>query len=391
MIYLLKMELGIAKKRKSVMFQGVHTEIEKKLSLNPYYTIEIDNANYIKYILDNISTSNSGTKFVLVDDNNEHDLKVKDGYYSVDFESKIINVEILSDLIRINNTDLELLKRYLNFVNQEINRIRLIRDNIQYYIYYQNSWNFLDGSPKRSLNSVFIDSKVKKELLDNINTFMSEKELYLKLGIPYKYNVLFYGIPGTGKTSFISAIASEINYDIAIIPSKNLEINNDTELILALSKIPKNCILLIEDVENICKTINLTSILDGINVKQGLITFMTSNITNMNNILSINHRGPTNNPLIRPCRIDYNIEFTWAKKNEIINMYNRYYQSFNDNNSALEFYNKVRHFKLTISLLQEFFFKFRSVEELFLNINEFKIKSKKYYPNGDGYSSSYLS
>ena len=53
----------------------MYTEIEKKLSLNPYYTIEIDNANYIKYILDNISTSNSGTKFVLVDDNNEHDLK----------------------------------------------------------------------------------------------------------------------------------------------------------------------------------------------------------------------------------------------------------------------------------------------------------------------------
>jgi SpoVK/Ycf46/Vps4 family AAA+-type ATPase len=378
-----QMEYSTLKKRKTV-------SILEDLNLDSVYSIEINEVNIIKYISDKIAESNTGTKFILDLDNN---LKIKDGYYSLNYNLNTIQIEVSQDMIKISNLNLTVLKEYIDNVQTELHRIRLIRPTIKYYIYYEKSWNFLEGSPKRSLSSIFINNKKKSELLSNIKIFLQEKELYLKLGIPYKYNILFYGLPGTGKTSFITAIASDINYDIAIMSSKNLDLTDETQIIIALSKLPQNCILLIEDVENISKSINITSLLDGINVKQGLITFMTSNIIDINNILTVNNNDQVNNPLVRPCRVDYSLDFTWAKKNEIIEMFNKFYnnliRTLNSNltnNLDNDFYQQVKHIKLTISLLQEFFFKYRSIEEVFLNIKELKVLSEKYYPQNSGYS-----
>ena len=221
----------------------------------------------------------------------------------------------------------------------------------------------------------------KTEIITNLNNFLSEKTLYAKLGIPYKYNILFHGLPGTGKTSFVTAIATELNYDVAFLPSKSGDIKNDKQLIIALSKLPKNCLLLIEDVEIMSKDINLTSILDGTAIRSGLIIIMTSNVKDKNNILSFNHKNSSNNPLIRPCRIDYSLSFTWAKKKEIIEIFNNFY-SFNDDDMYAEnFYKEVKNTKLTICLLQDFFFKYRSREEIFENIPKLKELSNQYYPN----------
>ena len=132
---------------------------------------------------------------------------------------------------------------------------------------------------------------------------------------------------------------------------------------------------MIEDVENILSNINLTAVLDGICVKQGLITFMTSNITNSNNLLVNNHKTSNNNPLIRPFRIDYKLEFTWAKKNQIIEMFSKFYSD----ELALEFYDQIKSNRITISLLQEFFFQYRNADELFLNIQNLKERSKSLY------------
>ena len=54
---------------------------------------------------------------------------------------------------------------------------------------------------------------------------------------------------------------------------------------------------------------------------------------------------------------------------------------------ALKFFEQIKTLKLTISLLQEFFFKNRTADKLFLNLENLKEKSKKLYPDS---SSSYM-
>ena len=76
---------------------------------------------------------------------------------------------------------------------------------------------------------------------------MDSKEEYNTLGIPWKRNYLLEGPPGTGKTSLIFSLASEFNLEIFII---NLGPKvDDSVFMTAVSNLPNNAILLLEDVD----------------------------------------------------------------------------------------------------------------------------------------------
>ena len=76
---------------------------------------------------------------------------------------------------------------------------------------------------------------------------MSSKEEYIRKGIKYKRNYLLHGPPGTGKTSFITSIASKYDLDVFMI---NLNTNiNDIVFMKIISKLPERSLLVLEDVD----------------------------------------------------------------------------------------------------------------------------------------------
>ena len=60
----------------------------------------------------------------------------------------------------------------------------------------------------------------KEKLLSMVDDFFNPetRELYLSFGMPYKHIIMLYGVPGSGKTSTITAIASHFDCDIYTIP-----------------------------------------------------------------------------------------------------------------------------------------------------------------------------
>jgi hypothetical protein len=136
---------------------------------------------------------------------------------------------------------------------------------------------------KRPIETVFLNKELKQTLLDDIDTFLNSSDKYDQHGIPYKRNYLLEGHPGTGKSSLVGAIASMLNYDVAIIKLDS----PDIKLEHVLHEIPDKCILLIEDIQHCFPSYNgfnggvsvdaILNILDGIYHKRGLLTFMTLN------------------------------------------------------------------------------------------------------------------
>ena len=71
-------------------------------------------------------------------------------------------------------------------------------------------------SNKTFSNIVFTN---KQEVISRIDYFINNKAMYDKVGIPYTLGMLFQGPPGTSKTSTIKSIANYMKRHIVIIPT----------------------------------------------------------------------------------------------------------------------------------------------------------------------------
>jgi chaperone BCS1 len=68
------------------------------------------------------------------------------------------------------------------------------------------------------------------------------------LGIPYRRGYLLYGPPGSGKSSFIQALAGELGYNICLLNLSEPGLTDD-RLNHLLGNTPERSILLLEDVD----------------------------------------------------------------------------------------------------------------------------------------------
>lgn len=108
------------------------------------------------------------------------------------------------------------------------------------------SSNVIGQKMKRSLSSIFTKDSVHIELFNSIKSFIDNKDIYKKLNYPYNYCALLYGAPGSGKTSTILAIASELKRDVQYI---NISQTSISEVLKTLNDNPNGSIYVFEDID----------------------------------------------------------------------------------------------------------------------------------------------
>lgn len=170
-------------------------------------------------------------------------------------------------------------------------------------------WTSFGSRPQRPLASVYMDGDMQNELLQDCKHFLTDRAIYTKLGRPYKRVVCLHGPPGTGKTSLVTAIASELDKDLAIC---NVDSLRDDTFIELMSRLPNNAILLFEDVDAMFKKresnertgmtfSTLLNSLDGVLHPDGALIFMTTN-----------HLDKLDAALHRPGRVDRLVEVPYS-------------------------------------------------------------------------------
>ncbi|WWC71236.1 uncharacterized protein I206_105189 [Kwoniella pini CBS 10737] len=109
-------------------------------------------------------------------------------------------------------------------------------------------WYRSNTRPSRPWDSVILPGDTKEELLRDMQEFLKEREFYKQRGLPWRRGYLFYGVPGSGKSSFIAALASKLQFDIYSINLGGKSVDDD-KLHGLLQACPSNCILLMEDID----------------------------------------------------------------------------------------------------------------------------------------------
>lgn len=170
----------------------------------------------------------------------------------------------------------------------------------------------------RKLDTVILPDGIAEALLADAQAFLSSGDWYRSVGIPWHRGYLFYGIPGSGKTSVAAALAGELRLDLYLLNIGAPGMDDD-RLSQLMGEIRPGSIVLMEDVDctfparegsdSASRRVTLAGLLnclDGVQSQEGSMIFMTTNF-----------RERLDTALLRPGRADVQVEFGTATASQV--------------------------------------------------------------------------
>ncbi|KAH7326897.1 P-loop containing nucleoside triphosphate hydrolase protein [Rhizoctonia solani] len=206
-------------------------------------------------------------------------------------------------------------------------------------------WRWNGARQKRPMSSIVLEPGVKDMLLTDAKDFLRSEDWYAERGIPFRRGYLLHGVPGSGKTSLIHALAGELGLDIYVV-SLNMKGMSDNTLANLMGRIPQRCILLLEDLDaaftrgtnrdskstgaptaktiaetkaddpNTLSLSGLLNCLDGVAAAEGRLLFATTN-----------HIERLDPALSRPGRMDVWVDFKNASRWQAEEIFKNFFPS----------------------------------------------------------------
>ncbi|XP_024184089.1 AAA-ATPase At2g18193 isoform X1 [Rosa chinensis] len=183
----------------------------------------------------------------------------------------------------------------------------------------QNSGSSIDLQHPSTFDTLAMDPKLKRMIIEDLDRFLRRKEFYKKVGKAWKRGYLLYGPPGTGKSSLIAAMANYLKFDVHDLDLSRIFNNSELRRILLSSS--NRSILVIEDIDCSVQIENrkeeksrqsntnqftlsgLLNFIDGLWSSSGdgrIIVFTT------------NHKDKLDPALLRPGRMDVHIHMSYC-------------------------------------------------------------------------------
>lgn len=190
---------------------------------------------------------------------------------------------------------------------------------------YKDDWEQISSVTKRPLSSVILRKDIKDELVGNLEYFYTNREWYVSRGLAYKQTYILHGLPGTGKSSTIKALASHFKKNICIIDITTM---SNMAFEKAMASVPRGSIVLIEDFDScralhsredsedntngMAELVEVLSLSKVLNVLDGVVSLDDTVV-----FLTTNHLDKIDAAMTRKGRVDYCIEIPHLEDAEV--------------------------------------------------------------------------
>lgn len=341
-----------------------------------------------------------------------HKINIGNNIYCKYYKSEQLIIDKnyqIKHIIEISSTkSINILKKFIENIRNEYDEYKKNNNKNQYFINYLSKdyeKNIVrcrvdKFKSNKTFDNLFFDNK--NEILENIKFFLNNEKWYKDKGFPYTLGIFLHGVPGCGKTSFIKALANLTNRSIINIDTKRIDTCDDLLNIFNCSEYNntkfeiKQKIYVIEDIDCFGDIILSRDINENNNIKDNFqfknyidtlmmkdfnknklnLSFLLNLIDGVNEyhgrilIITTNYPEKIDKALLRPGRIDINVEFKKVSLNILKDMLKYYYPNFNE--KKLQKYKNIDR-KYTGAEILGIIKKSKNIEMFF---NNFDVKRK---------------
>ncbi|XP_031258595.1 AAA-ATPase At2g46620-like [Pistacia vera] len=190
-------------------------------------------------------------------------------------------------------------------IEENMKEIRLYM-NLESQSQHNGRWRSIPFTHPATMETVVLDTEVKNKVKADLETFLKSKQYYHRLGRVWKRGYLLYGASGTGKSSFVAAMARFLCYDVYDIDLSR--VSDDSDLKMLLLQTTSRSLILIEGLDKFLSEKSRAVSLSGIfNFMDGIISCCGEErlmVFTMNDKDQIDDQA-----LMRAGRIDVQIHF----------------------------------------------------------------------------------
>ncbi|KAG5009038.1 hypothetical protein JHK87_017553 [Glycine soja] len=284
--------------------------LHRKVSLYLHSLPSIEDADYT-----NLITANDQSDIVLRLDPNQ---TIEDRFLGARlywFNQKTEPNRISSFVLQIRKTDKRrILRQYLRHIdtiademnNQSKRHLRL----------FMNAgagggtrWRSVPFNHPATFETMAMEKDLKNKIKSDLESFLKAKQYYRKLGRAWKRSYLLYGASGTGKSSFVAAMANFLRYDVYDVDLS--KIRGDSDLKFLLTETTAKSVILVEDLDRFMEPESETATAVTASGIQSFMDGIVSACCGEERVMvfTMNSKECVDPNLLRPGRVDVHIHF----------------------------------------------------------------------------------
>lgn len=166
--------------------------------------------------------------------------------------------DIHSFRLRVHHKRKHIIEQYLQHVRKEAavmekkGRELLVYTNTGSEAGFRKMKRMWDSQPFKhpaTFDTLALDPNLKQAVMQKLDSFSQDAEFYSQTGRAHKMGFFLFGPPGTGKTTFIAAVANYMQYSIYDLDLTGVSSNLDLRSLL--TQITDRAVVVIEDIDTV--------------------------------------------------------------------------------------------------------------------------------------------